>query len=75
MSEFSIPAEIDVLETLADRSPRHVMEIASAVDGHPITIDQACAHLHDDGCIRPLGRGLYAITEEGERRLETQHRS
>jgi predicted transcriptional regulator len=71
---FPIQTEIDVLETLADRSPCHVMEIATAVDGHPITVDQACTHLHNAECIRPLGRGLYEITAEGERRLETQHR-
>ncbi len=74
MSEFSRQTEIDVLETLVDRSPCHVMEIANAVDGHPITVDQTCAHLHNDECIRPLGRGLYEITGEGEQRLETQHR-
>lgn len=65
---------MDVLETLADRSPLHVMEIANAVDGHPITVDQTCAHLNSDECIRPFGRGLYEITEEGEQRLETQRR-
>jgi predicted transcriptional regulator len=48
------------------------MEVANAIDGHPITVDQTCAQLHDDDCIRPLGRGLYEITERGEQRLKTR---
>ncbi len=75
MSEFSLQTDIDILETLADRSPCHVMEVAKAVDRHPITVDQTCARLYNDECIRPLGRGLYEITEEGEQRLETEHQS
>jgi predicted transcriptional regulator len=72
MSDFSLQTEINVLETLADQSACHVMEVANAIDGHPITVDQTCAQLHDDGCIRPLGRGLYEITERGEQRLKTR---
>lgn len=75
MNEFSMQAEVAVLESLADRSPRHVMEIADAVGRHPISIDRACARLYDAGCIYPLGRGLYEISEEGEQRLETQQKS
>ena len=75
MSEFSIQTEIEVLELLVDESPCHVMEITNAVDGHPITIDQACAHLHSEDCIVPRGRGLYEITDAGEQRLKTQYES
>lgn len=72
MNDFTIQAEVDVLETLANRSPCHVMDIANSVGSHPITIDQTCARLHEEGCIYPLGRGLYEITEEGEHRLEAR---
>jgi predicted transcriptional regulator len=75
MNGYPIQAEVEVLETLADSSPQHVMEIANIADTHPITIDQTCAHLHDEGYIYPLGRGLYEITKEGEQRLETQSNS
>lgn len=75
MTEFSIQTEIEVWEVLVDESPCHVMEITNIVDGHPITIDQACAHLHGEGCIVPRGRGLYEITDAGEQRLETQQES
>jgi predicted transcriptional regulator len=75
MSEFSIQTEIEVLELLVEESPCHMMDITNTVDGHPITIDQKCAHLHSEGCIVPRGRGLYAITDAGEQRLEIQHDS
>jgi DNA-binding IclR family transcriptional regulator len=75
MNKFTLQTEIDVLESLADRSPRHVMEIANAVDRHPITVDQICTRLHNEECIRPAGRGLYELTDVGENRLETQFRS
>lgn len=75
MSEFSIQTEIEVLEVLVDESPCHVIEITNAVDGHPITIDQTCSHLYSEGCIVPVGRGLYEITDAGEQRLEIQHDS
>ena len=75
MSEFSIQNGVEVLDLLVDESPCHVMEITNAVDGHPITIDQTCAHLHSEGCIVPLGRGIYGITDTGKQRLETQRES
>lgn len=72
MSEFTLRTEIDVLETVADQSALHVMEISSVVDEHPITVDETCVCLHNQGCIRPLGRGVYEITEKGKQRLETE---
>jgi predicted transcriptional regulator len=75
MSEFSKQTELEILEVLIDESPRDVMEITNVVDGHPITIDQTCAQLHNEGCIVSLGRGLYEITDAGEHRLEIQHDS
>lgn len=69
MSEFDTDTETTVLEVLVDQSPLHVMEIATIVDQHPITVDQTCARLHDRGHIYPLGRGLYTVTEDGERQI------
>lgn len=62
--------EAEVLDLLSDQSPRHVMDIADSVQIHPITIDRTCSRLHDEGCINPLGQGLYEITEEGKDRLK-----
>lgn len=65
--------EIDreVLAILVADSPLSVMEIASAADRHPIAVDQTCARLHEDGEIRPAGRGIYDVTAEGRRRIGT----
>jgi Mn-dependent DtxR family transcriptional regulator len=41
------------------------MDIASTTDRHPITVDQTCARLHEHGQIRPVGRGFYEVTEDG----------
>ena len=72
MNDFTTRSEVDVLETLANRSPCHVMDIANTLESHPITIDRTCARLHEKEYISSLGRGLYEITEEGKHQLETQ---
>lgn len=69
MTDFTTQAEVNILEILAKRSPSHVMDIANSVESHPITVEHTCARLHKEGCISPLGRGLYEITEDGKRRL------
>lgn len=58
-----------VLETLADRASLHVLALAERTDEHPVSVDQACARLHDGGYIRPVGRGVYGVTDRGRRRL------
>jgi predicted transcriptional regulator len=72
MSGFPPHTEVEMLKSLADQAACHVMGVASAVDEHPITVDQTCTQLHNDECIRPLGRGTYEITDQGEQRLESQ---
>ena len=72
MTDSTVEAETNVLKTLAKRSPCHVTDIANSVENHPITIERTCTRLHEEGCIYPLGRGLYEITEDGERRLEAR---
>lgn len=75
MSAYLDRTEAVVLEVLVDRSPLHVIEIASSVDYHPVTVDQTCAHLHDEGYIYPLGRGLFEVTEDGKRRVAARRES
>jgi len=72
MTEFTAQTEAEVLKLLIDQSPLHVMDIAKAVDHHPITVDQTCARLQTEGYIYPLGRGLYEVTEDGVRRIDAQ---
>lgn len=59
-----------VLEALAARSPLHVIEISDHMSEHPVSVDLACARLHDNGDILPVGLGRYDITEQGQRRRE-----
>ena len=69
MSEFDSNTDTEILETLVDQSPLRVLEIAKTVDRHPITVDQTCARLHEQGHIYPVGRGLYEITQHGEQQV------
>lgn len=58
------------LDVLADRSPIHVLEIAERTEEHPVSVDLACARLHDEGDIRSVGLGQYELTEQGRQRLD-----
>ena len=69
MSELRSNTDTDVLETLVDLSPLRVLEIAKTVDRHPITVDQTCARLQEQGHIYSVGRGLYEITEYGKQQV------
>ena len=72
MSELRSNTDTEILETLVDQSPLRVLEIAKTVDSHPITVDQTCARLQEQGHIHPVGRGLYEITEYGKQRIENR---
>ena len=69
MSELGQEIDREILATLVADSPLHVLDIASTIDRHPITVDQTCARLHEHGQIFPVGRGLYDVTEDGKRRI------
>lgn len=62
----------EILESFVAASPCDVMDIASTVERHPITVDQTCARLNERGLIRPVGRGQYAVTDAGRRLLEAE---
>ena len=64
--------ERDILHVLDSDGPLHVLEIASRIDGHPITVDQTCARLHNDGYISPIGGGRYRLTEDGKELLNDE---
>lgn len=66
MSELSRATDREILAVLAGESSLHVMEIASRADRHPITVDQTCVRLHERGLIRPVGRGQFTVTADGE---------
>lgn len=59
-----------ILRLLHRRGETHVRDISSALDAHPVTIDQRCFSLHRSAYIRSLGTGVYQLTEEGLRSLD-----
>ena len=61
--------EWDVLEVLDDQAPLYVVDLAAAIDEHPITVEQACDRLRDEGDIRSIGSRRYDITVSGRRQL------
>jgi Mn-dependent DtxR family transcriptional regulator len=61
--------EREILETLAEQAPLYVIEIAQEVDSHPITVDRACARLHDGGYIHSVSRGYYRLTDTGRQQF------
>jgi len=69
LSELGHETDREILAILVAESPLHVMDIARTADRHPITVDQTCARLHEHGQIHPVGRGLYEITDDGNRRI------
>lgn len=61
--------EAPILRAIDDRPPVHLIDLAEAVDGHPVAVERACARLDEDGYIRPAPQGLYTLTDAGRRRL------
>lgn len=70
MSELDRETDREILDILVANAPLRVMDIAKIADRHPITVDQTCARLHEQGHISPLGRGLYDVTDDGIQQLE-----
>lgn len=71
MSELNRDTDQEILEIFDTESSLHVMDIASTADRHPITVDQTCARLHERGQIHSVGRGVYTITSDGIRQIES----
>lgn len=70
MSELDRETDREILDILVTNAPLRVMDIAKIADRHPITVDQTCARLHEQGYISPLGQGRYDVTDDGIRHLE-----
>ncbi|QLG47920.1 MarR family transcriptional regulator [Natrinema halophilum] len=58
-----------ILVTLADSGPLYVVDIAAAVNEHPLTIEQACNRLHEADVIHPIGCRRYDVTSAGYQQL------
>lgn len=66
--------ELAVLRAIDARPPVHVMDLADAVDDHPLAVERVCTRLHEDGYISPDTHGLYGLTEAGRQRLAERTR-
>lgn len=62
-----------ILERLQQRGPLHVMELANALDDHPVAVDRSCYRLHQDGYIETHTAGVYELTDAGARHLDGGH--
>lgn len=60
------PRARDVLETLETTSPTTVVELATALDSHPATIERHCRTLQRNGSIRQCTGGMYTLAERDE---------
>lgn len=68
MNELGRETDGEILEILAADSPLSVVDIARIADSHPITVDQTCIRLQEQGRIQLVGQGLYDVTEDGQPR-------
>ncbi|WP_312909181.1 transcriptional regulator [Natronosalvus caseinilyticus] len=62
--------ERPILRALEEGPSMHVIDLADRLEAHPVTVDLACSHLYEEGCLAPSTQGVYAVTERGRRRLE-----
>ncbi len=62
-------ADDRILEYLRDSDHAPPKEIADTARFHPEYIGERCRKLRDHGLLQNLGRGLYRITDLGERYL------
>lgn len=62
-----------ILSVLNTDGPLHVTEIATRIDAHPITVDQICTRLYNDGYISPTGGGRYRLTDTGNKHLSDNY--
>ncbi|WP_027119034.1 DeoR family transcriptional regulator [Natronorubrum tibetense] len=60
-----------LLRVLDERGAVETTSLADALGVHPVTVSKECHELQSDGHIRQISGGVYAITDTGERHLET----
>ena len=72
-SDTSAQQQTDaILEALDGSSPATTVELATALDTHPMTVERHCQTLQRDGCIRRCTGGMYTLVETGTERLPTR---
>ncbi|ELY44940.1 DeoR family transcriptional regulator [Natronorubrum bangense] len=61
-----------ILEALDGSGPATTVELATALDTHPMTVERYCQTLQRDGCIRRCTGGMYTLVETSTERLPTR---
>lgn len=59
--------ERDVLDALTEDGPLATVDLAAAIDEHPLTVDHVCTRLHEAGYLRLIGGQRYEVTASGRR--------
>lgn len=67
---MSPPSDRTLLAALDERGPISVTSLSSALDAHPIAVDQRCYDLQSNGHVQRISGGRYDITDDGQERLE-----
>jgi len=63
---FGQQLEREILMALADEGPLSAVDLAGMIDKHPLTVEQACDRLCDQGDIRSVGSRRYELAASGQ---------
>ncbi len=55
-----------ILQQLSDQEPLDVVELASVLEDHPMTIEVTCERLHKQGHVQLVGSGRYRLADRDE---------
>ncbi|KDE59226.2 hypothetical protein EL22_23840 [Halostagnicola sp. A56] len=64
--EHRMTTERRILRHLTERGPLDVVELATALETHPMTVELACERLHENERVRLVGSSRYRLVD-GER--------
>ncbi|AHF98745.1 hypothetical protein HALLA_07630 [Halostagnicola larsenii XH-48] len=63
LGEHRMTTERRILRHLAERGPLDVVDLATALEDHPMTVELACERLHEKERVRLIGTGRYRLVE------------
>lgn len=66
---FGRQLERELLATLVDEGPLSTVDLAAMLDEHPLTVEQACDRLCEQGDIRSVGSRRYEPVTSGQQQL------
>ena len=66
---FGRQLEQEILAALVDEGPLSAVDLAAMLDEHPLTVEQACDRLCEQGDIRSVGSRRYELVASGRHQL------